>query len=166
MSNALNLSNALDYLRDAISSRMKLHLGQENEIEIEMPSFFKDDSAFTKFIQTHQPTFDEYIILLLALVPHIQAQFLNKIIEEHLPQGGDFPEFGSIKSSGFRGILPTGETAQFILAGNDIEKRIEIQKLFTSDHWFARQHILWLEAVRDGEPSMSGRLILDPEIIE
>jgi SpoVK/Ycf46/Vps4 family AAA+-type ATPase len=36
----------------------------------------------------------------------------------------------------------------------------------SSDHWFARQHLLWLEPVPTGEPVMSGRLVLEPEVVE
>ena len=39
---------------------------------------------------------------------------------EYLPEGGDFPEFGGVRATNQRGILPTGETAQFILAGHDL----------------------------------------------
>jgi SpoVK/Ycf46/Vps4 family AAA+-type ATPase len=38
--------------------------------------------------------------------------------------------------------------------------------MLSSEHWFARRHVLWLDSVREGEPVMSGRLILDPEIVE
>ena len=44
--------------------------------------------------------------------------------------------------------------------------RLEVQRLLSSEHWFARRHVLWLDPVREGEPVMSGRLILDPEIVE
>nr|MBP6828563.1 ATP-binding protein [Saprospiraceae bacterium] len=85
---------------------------------------------------------------------------------EHLPQGGDFPEFGGVKAANHRGILPTGETAQFILAGDDLEKRLEVQRLLGSEHWLYQKRILWLEPVREGEPAMSGRLVLDAEVVE
>jgi SpoVK/Ycf46/Vps4 family AAA+-type ATPase len=62
--------------------------------------------------------------------------------------------------------LPTGETAQFVIAGDDLEKRLEVQRILGSEHWFAQKRILWLEPVREGEPLMSGRLLLDPEIVE
>ena len=35
-----------------------------------------------------------------------------------------------------------------------------------NDHWFAKRHVLWLERVRQGEPVMSGRLVLSPEVVE
>ena len=63
-------------------------------------------------------------------------------------------------------MLPTGETAQFVIAGDNLTKRIEVQQMLGSDHWFAKKHILWLEAVNHGEPLMSGKLVMDPEIIE
>ncbi len=164
--NSPSLSAALVYLQTVIAGRFKVHTGQVSEIDIGGIAYFKDESPFAMFIKAHQPSFDEYILLLLALVPHVEPYFLNKIIAEYLPQGGDFPEFGGVKGTNHRGILPTGETAQFVLAGDDLEKRLEVQCLLSSEHWFARQHILWLEPVREGEPLMSGRLILDPEIVE
>lgn len=103
---------------------------------------------------------------MLALTPHLKSDFLGKLIAEHFPEGGDFPEFGGVKATNHRGILPTGETAQFIIAGDDLERRIEVQRILSSEHWFAKKHILWLEPVREGEPIMSGRLILNPEIVE
>jgi hypothetical protein len=63
-------------------------------------------------------------------------------------------------------IAPTGETAQFVLAGDDLAKRLEVQRMLSSGHWFVREHVLWVEPVRVGEPVMSGRLVLDPEIVE
>lgn len=119
-----------------------------------------------RFIGDNQPTFEEYVILILALIPHTKVNFIEEMVQEHFPEGGDFPEFGGVKGTNHRGILPTGETAQFILAGDDIEKRLEVQRMLSADHWFAQKHILWLEPVREGEPVMSGRLILDPEIVE
>jgi AAA+ superfamily predicted ATPase len=143
-----------------------MHLGQTDIVEINGTAYYKDDSPFFHFIIEHQPSVQEYTIILLALTPQIQPNFFNQIIEKFLPEGGDLPEFGGVKGSNHRGLLPTGETAQFILAGDDLGKRLEVQRILGNDHWFAQKRILWLEPVRDGEPLMSGRLILDPEIVE
>jgi Cdc6-like AAA superfamily ATPase len=166
MRNAPNLLNALARLQEVISSRMKLHFEQVEEAEIEIPAFYQDGSPFADFLENRRPNFEEYILILLALVPHIQPNFFHQIMAEHLPEGGDFPAFGGVKGANHRGILPTGETAQFILAGDDIEKRLEVQRILSSEHWFAQKRILWLDPVREGEPVMSGRLALDPEVVE
>ncbi|MEB2309375.1 MAG: ATP-binding protein [Candidatus Brocadiaceae bacterium] len=164
--NSSNMQLALDWLRDTISCRIKLLLGRDKSYDMRSFECPREDSGLAKFIATYQPSFEEFVVFLLALTPHIKSDFLGKLIVEHFPEGGDFPEFGGVKGTNHRGILPTGETAQFILAGNDLEGRIEVQRILSSEHWFAKKRILWLEPVREGEPVMSGRLILDPEIVE
>lgn len=109
---------------------------------------------------------EEWVVLLLALVPHVQPNFFESILLELVPSGGDFPELGGVKGTNHRSMLPTGETAQFVLAGNDLNKRLEVQKLFFPDGLFYRSNMLELEKVKEGEPFMSGRLILQPEWIE
>ncbi len=109
---------------------------------------------------------EESIVLMLALVPHCDPNFFNSIITEYLPQGGDFAEFGGIRGTNHRGILPTGETAQFILAGNDLNKRLAVQQIFSTDNACYRKRIFWLETPRDGEPKMSGRIILGNDVVE
>jgi hypothetical protein len=111
-------------------------------------------------------TEEEKAVILLALVPHCDPNFFNVIISDLLPQGGDFAEFGGIRGTNHRGIIPTGETAQYILAGNNLEKRLAIKKLFDETHYFYRNDLLWLDAVREGEPAMSGRIVLAPEWVE
>ena len=166
MSNHPNLSNALPLLRATISARLQSHFQKTEAEPTEHPGYIHDDSPFAKFMDTHTPTEAEYLLLLLALAPHLQPHFFTQIIAEHLPEGGDFPEFGGVKAANHRGILPTGETAQFILAGDDLEKRLGVQRMLGSEHWLYQKHILWLEPVREGEPAMSGRLVLDPEVVE
>ncbi|HMR43637.1 MAG TPA: ATP-binding protein [Saprospiraceae bacterium] len=39
-------------------------------------------------------------------------------------------------------------------------------ELFSTDHWFFAERILYLENVKSGEPKMSGKLILDDEWVE
>ncbi|MEQ1675990.1 MAG: ATP-binding protein [Chitinophagaceae bacterium] len=112
------------------------------------------------------PNTEEWVVLMLAMVPHIQPDFFASIIAEHLPSGGDFPEFGGVKANNHRGLLPTGETIQFILAGTDIEDRLQVQQLFSEDHFFHRSGILWLEPVKEGEPVMSGRIIIGQDWVD
>ncbi|HZY35742.1 MAG TPA: ATP-binding protein [Mucilaginibacter sp.] len=106
----------------------------------------------------------ECMIFLIAYIPHIYPNFYDEVIREAMPQGGDFPEFGGVRGTNHRGLLPTGETAQFIIAGNDLEKRRVIQQ-FLTEGTIVKHAILSLETVKEGEPLMSGRLILDQEWI-
>lgn len=161
-----DLHLVLDRLKNVVVTRLRIHFGHVNYVEDDWLNCYSEDSWLAKLMQYQKPSHEEFTVLMLALAPHIQPSFFTRIIAEHLPEGGDFPEFGGVKGTNHRGILPTGETAQFILAGDDLEKRLEVQRMFGSDHWFAQKRILWLAPVPEGEPVMSGRLVLDPEIVE
>lgn len=164
--NATNLEQSLGWLKSTVTSRLRIHLGHDEEFEIHPLNLREDDSWIAHFLVNINPGFEEFAVLIMAIIPHVRPDFFNKIISEYHPEGGDLPEFGGVRSANHRGILPTGETAQFILGGDDLEKRLDVQRILSSDHWFAKKHILWMETVREGEPLMSGRLILDPEIVE
>ena len=163
--NSNSLSHALKYLQAILSKRFDNVSGQAVP---DTAAIFVDNevSPFSDFIKRFKPNQDEFIILLMALAPHVQPNFYNNIIARHLPEGGDFPEFGGVRGNNHRGILPTGETAQFVLAGDDLKQRLEVQQLLSSEHWFAKKHILWLDQVQQGEPLMSGKLVLDKEVVE
>ncbi len=107
---------------------------------------------------------DEQVVLLIALAPHVQPAFYDRIIQEFLPNGGDIIEMGGVKNIGnHRGFLPTGETALFIIAGNEVGKRLEIQQLLMGDSQLAKEGVIHLETVKEGEPPMSGKLVISPE---
>lgn len=129
--------------------------------EIEMEA-----SELTRFIQEHNLSNNEVVTLLLALIPHSSPEFFSSVISAYLPNGGDFPEFGGIKGKNHRGILPTGETVLYVLAGHDVEQRTELSKIFAEDHFFARKGVLYLDEVPVGEPRLSGRLIMEQEYVD
>lgn len=108
----------------------------------------------------------ETIVICCALAPHLQAGFYDRIIQQYLPDGGEFASFGGVKGSNTRYMLPTGDTALFLLAGDDAPEREPYFSLFSTSHWFWKEGVLWLETVKEGEPRCSGRLILSPEILE
>jgi len=158
----------LDYLFSLIRSQLKKHFAGEVQ-DIAMPLWQADrddDSPLHKFLQENKLDNQATAVLTIALAPHLQPDFYDRTIHEALPQAGDFPQIGGTRGKNFRGFLPTGETALFLLAGEDVEKRMEVQHLFSEDHLFAKKRILWLEEVPEGEPRMSGRIILSQEYVD
>ena len=105
-------------------------------------------------------------LITIALAPHVQPNFYTSVLQEFMPQGGDFPEFGGVKGKNHRGILPTGETAQFILGGMDVDERIKVAALFKDDSPLVKDGILSLQSVPEGEPQMSGKLILSQDYVD
>lgn len=119
------LEAALNDLRQIVIQRMQLHVNQKTFPFDKWIADTFQGNLIKREMLTHLPqlkTCEEWIVLLLAMVPHIQPSFFEVIIAEHLPNGGDFPEFGGVKGSNHRGLLPTGETAQFIIGGDQLEK--------------------------------------------
>lgn len=160
-----NLSNSFENLKKIIGNRIESHFGlpvsnplinSESLLPQELLNYFPENT----------PGIEESVILLSALAPHVIPNFFESIVSEKLPTGGDFPEFGGVKGGNHRGILPTGETIQFILGGGELNKRFEVFEYFDEEHYFFRNRILWLEPVKEGEPRMSGRIIMAGEWIE
>ncbi len=117
-------------------------------------------------IDNAQLEYNDAILLMLSLMPSLMPGFYDKLIQKYLPAGGDFTDFGGARSGNHRGLIPTGETIQFVLAGNDISKRLLLQNLFAEDYFFFKKNMLWLEPVKEGEPKMSGKVILSQEWID
>lgn len=111
-------------------------------------------------------SFEEKIVLLLSITPYVKPGFLEEVMAQALPQGGDFIAFGGVKGQQHRGIIPTGETALFLLAGDDVQKRLQYQKMFGSDALFAVHGLLQVDGVSNGEPNMSGKLLPDADWLE
>ena len=157
----------LDYLRKIVSKKLQKYFeeGSVNPVcEIWPDEIFCNNEL--KDLIPQITSKEEWLIILLALVPHITSNFFEAIIQKFLPNGGDFAELGGVKGTNYRGMIPTGETALFILAGNDIEKRMEIMKYFSAEHFFYKESILYLESVKEGEPAMSGKIIMQSEWID
>jgi AAA+ superfamily predicted ATPase len=167
--NLQHLIHSLNSLKAIIANRLQIFFAQEEiKLLFQIPDLKinSDNSELNHFLKQYQPNPEEYFILILALAPHLQPNFIEAIVQEFLPNGGDLVEMGGAKGETYRGMLPTGETAQFILAGNDIAERIRIAQYFFTEHFFYKEGILKLESVKEGEPKMSGRIILSQEYVD
>lgn len=114
-------------------------------------------------VLARETTHEEGLILLLAVVPHVIPGFYDNIIKQLYPEGGEFPEWGGVKDETYRSMQPTGETIQYILAGNDMQNRLLIRNYFKESHWFFKDQVLFLNPVKEGMPEMSGKLVVPAE---
>lgn len=103
-------------------------------------------------------TFGERVVIMLALMPHTCPQSLDILFVQNKDFDRQYTEFGGWKGLSHGGFLPTGETASFILAGEDMEKKKAVIRMFQRDHWFHTRNILRLEGAGEGEPFLSGQL--------
>lgn len=162
------ITTSLSFLQETIERRLQLFFRKDGAEPFSFPEVVLEDinAPLNRFLVHYRVNIEEYLVLLLALVPHVQPNFIDSVIQPYLPDGGDFPEMGGVKGNNHRGTIPTGETALFILAGNDISKRVQVSEYFSTAHFFTKENILSLEQLRDGEPRMSGKIILHPDYID
>ncbi|NUO03157.1 MAG: ATP-binding protein [Saprospiraceae bacterium] len=160
-----NLSTTLAFLATLTRYRLSIFFGRDAQ-QPQVPAMQSDELPFTLFIQHRRLTVDEYVALAVALVPHLIPSFFDDLVAEFMPQGGDFPPIGGVKGTNQRNTLPTGETLLFLLAGSDLSRRLEVKKVFGSQHFFTKEKIIYLEDLKPGEPATGGRIILDQEYVE
>lgn len=157
----------LQYLEQLIACRLSSYFPSAEQVpEPEMPPLGEWLLPLKDFIWKHKLNRSEAIVLLMALVPHIQPDMFDRIIEQRLPDSGNFPKLGGVRGKNSRTFLPTGESIIFILSNGTLESRLLIQELFGSRHLFAQKKIVWLEELPSGEPSMSGRIIISQDYID
>ena len=125
-----------------------------------------EDGPLLQFIKEHRLSKEANVVLLLALSPHVFPDFLDQMFQRHLPQDGEYPQFGGVRTKNFRGLIPTGQTALILLAGNDLERQFMVKQLFSQSHVFAKKRILSLSDVEIGEPQLCGRLVLANDYID
>ena len=159
-----SITNIFKYLEHTIRYRLSLELNGETHA---IPKFSLEcnHSQLAQFIKQQKLSNIEIIMLLLALIPEVQPGFINTIISDFLPNGGDFPEFGGVKGKNHRGILPTAETALYILFGNSIEDRLKGTELILGKSKLFKDDILYIEHIPKNEPFLSGRLLIDTEYL-
>ncbi|REH46388.1 ATPase family protein associated with various cellular activities (AAA) [Tenacibaculum gallaicum] len=158
------LEKGFQYLKEVMIARLSSDFRQENFV-IPVMNVEDDSTPLTFFINHNKLNTVDTILLLLSLVPNIMPGFLNEILTEFMPNGGEFPEFGGTKGKHYRGIIPTGETALYILGGKNIEERKELTKFMLYESKLLKSNIVEIEKVPYGDPVMSGKLILTEEFV-
>lgn len=162
------MDELLAFLETVIRNRLETEFRLEKTTPVALwePEKYDPESPIMHFIRQHEVDQEKVIWLLLALAPHIKPQLLTSIISEYLPNGGEFPEFGGVKAKNHRGIIPTGETGLYILAGQSAQARIAAKYRIDHENRLFHKGILSIEDVPGGEPKMSGRLVIDEEYVD
>lgn len=160
-----DLIKIFSYINEVISWRIN---NPEADFFEQAPTLSPENlgaSLPSVFIKDNQLSKGESVVLLLALIPHFLPDLLLEVVGNEFPMGTDYPIFGGVKAKNHRGIIPTGETVQFIIGGKNIEQRLSCYSYFEEDHIFHKKEIIYLDKVPNGEPFMSGRLVINQDMI-
>ena len=167
--NAATLNTELVWLQSIMEERLENHNSGKPVLSINKlpaPRLEADESMYANFIHHYGMSPPERVVILLALAVHIRPQMLDVFLQSNELLNRAYTEFGGLQGKTHSGFLPTGETALFLIAADDLQIRLEYQQLFNRDHFFAQHNILKLESVDKGEPLNSGQLVLADEIID
>ena len=170
MPESSSLVNVYQRFELAMESRLRAFFGAGSHGPEQPPSLEiwagADDTTYGMFLSEFKPDRDAQLLLMLALAPSLKAEFFDSILQRVHPGAGEYPQFGGIRGKQHRGFLPTGDTALFLLAGDDLVARMHWQALLTGEHPLVKQGVVYLEDPVDGDPPMSGRLILNNDHAE
>jgi len=153
--NAASLEHEIAWFGDVLATRFHayfMHEGGPYDIRSHTPpNLDNDPSPFAMAVREHDMNFDERLVLILTLLPHVRPQALDLLFTANKNTERSYTEFGGWKGKNHAGLMPTCETAAFILAGDDLARRFEVLKLFDPEHFFTRHTVLRLEQKNEGE---------------
>lgn len=159
-----NMIKTVQYFQKQIETAAFRFCGQVNE----RPEPFKSDWLLSLLSGKSEITFEEQTVLLLSLMPHISPRMLDPFFLQNKELDRPHTEFGGWRGVSHGGFLPTGETAVFLSSGGDPgnpEVRQKIMHILGKEYWFYKENVLRLEGQGEGEPYLSGRLIVSEELL-
>lgn len=172
--NAEFLEKELAWFNSILDTRIALYFehepqeedsGYSSVAEITPPELEGDDSTYVQLLRESGIGFDERILLILTLIPHIRPDMLDLLFTRNKNFDRGFTQFGGWKGQSHGGFLPTCETAAFLIAGNDLEKRFLLTRFLEGESYLVEQGIVSVEHKTPGEPFMSGGLRISTEYL-
>lgn len=167
LANGHDLEADLEWLAQLLERRLSSYFaaGSSSPVlpanDTPPPLLTAQSSSYARFILQHRLTPAERAVLLLALAPHLRPQLLDVLWTRNEATQRSFSEFGGVLNSNQSAFLPTGETAVFLLAGDDLAARLTAARLLEPNHRLARLDLLQLATVAPHEPALSGALQLN-----
>ena len=167
--NAAALELELDWLSRLIDASIRLYFGQECAVadvrDIPAPDLSGSVSSYAQVVHEHDMSFEARAVVILALAPHVRPQLLDPFLIKNPNFDRGFTEFGGLLAGGHGGFWPTVETAAFLLAGEDLERRFAVQALFDPDHYLRRTRLLHLDDSQTAQNLFAAPLALGREYV-
>lgn len=161
------LRQELDWLEAVLELRFKQHFEQQPfALAALAPPALLAGSALAELVAQYGLGARERLLLALAMAPHLRPAALDLFFVKNRNFDRGFSEFGGIKAQRHGGFLPSGETAAFLLAGEDLAARLDLLNLFDAEQAFAQSGLVVLEGEVGGEPQLSGLLTVTAEALQ
>lgn len=166
---AAALDRELAWLSERIDARLSLYFNRPSRVreisELVPPDLDTDPSAYARTVREHRLSPEERTILALALTPHLRPQALDPFLIRNASLDRGFTEFGGAPAGPQEGFRPTLETAAFILAGTDLNLRLQLLQLFAPGRYFHEKKVFQPDEPNSGHSRFSAPLTLSEEML-
>ncbi len=164
------LARELDWLAEVLAARLRHYFADQPAPEpfaSPLPPALTPGAAdpYTQLVARHSLGPAERLVLALALAPHLRPQLLDALFARNSLYDRGFTEFGGIRGKHHAGFVPTGETALFLLAGDDLPLRLTYQTYLWADSPLATARLVQLGPTEAGEAAPGGLLGVPPEAL-
>ena len=143
---ALAIEKEIAWFESVVDVGLTLYFKNESQyqsiFELLPPDTTELISPYSALVNEMNLGYEERLVLILALIPHVRPQSLDVFLIKNQNVDAEFSEFGGRKSTTKNGFIPTLETASFILAGADLQRRFNFVKQFDKNHPFFARGIL------------------------
>lgn len=163
--NARVLDRELAWLKAAMDARFAAyHRGDARSDPPLPPSLARARGAYAETLRRLDlaASTPARLLLALALAPHVQPALLDPFLLQNRATKRRFTEFGGVLGQAHAGVLPTLQTALFLLAGTDRRARLLLEPLLPPNHPLLRHDILAVERREPEEPPSAAALRLTP----
>ena len=168
--NAAVIEDEMSWFREVLERRFKLHgeaLEGDPLFEIGPPRLPDVKAPYADVVRQFDMEPAERLLLILSYIPSVKPDLLDPFFIQNPSTQRRFTEFGGLTGLAHGGIVPTGETAMFLLAGDDIKARLRFHYLFSHEHYLFTNNILQLESRQSQEePPLASLLLLSAEYRE
>lgn len=163
---ARTIEAELEWLATCLQARLSSYFGQPPASPVlpqagSAPALANPDCPYSAALRHLELDETERLLLALALAHHLRPQLLDVLSSRNEVTQRPYTEFGLGNGSNHLNA-PTGETACFLLAGDDMAARLQAISRLAPDGRLARLGVLRVAAPAPGERPLSGALTLSP----
>lgn len=151
----------LAWLDQAIEARIRA-FSSGTDVALPPPPKLPAGSALDQLVQTASLDAEARLILVLALASQIAPAALDPFLLRNSTIDRPFTEFGGSTDPKIAGFRPSGETALFLVAGGNLQARLQAQHVMAPEHALRAGGVLQLGATETGASPFTGALSVDP----
>lgn len=137
------LEHEMEWLRKAFEIRFQITFEEslvEKDFEEHAPPIL-DASPLANFIETHHLTSDERLILQMALTSNLYPPFFDVLKLKNNLYNQPFTELGANFDGSTNAVVPTIETALFLIGGSKINRRLSVLQCINESVLFEEEFL-------------------------